>query len=1021
MPIGVNPGAAGFSDKLLVAALILGGVWSAPADASPDPANYSMESWQVQDGLPYAAVDRIVQNREGYLWLGTIGGLVRFDGAHFETFTSPLIVGPDGRNIRDLVNGPDDTLLMLPAAGGVVQLANGVFSLHPASAGMAGRELVSLFVEPDGTIWVGTLDGHVIRWKDGRMIQFGREDGLNNHIGTRPSFAMDDRKQVWIADGDFLGVYREGRLVRVNEGLASPIAVASSRSGGIWIAGRDRLMKMVNGQFTTVSAGFPWAAGAAVRDLYEDRRGGLWLGTSTRGLFRLTDGIFHSVATSDRSISSIMEDREGNLWVATAGGGIDRLNPTFATFYNTTSGLSEDVSDAVCVDRQGTVWFANRSGGIAYMTNGTISVMRFPSGRRLSAQAILADDQDRIWVGAESGLFRFARNHPEELETMNPNVQRIHVLFLSRNGDVWVAAEPASLGRFHDGQYQAFSETDGFLGQRVRTIVQDIAGTIWIGTEDGELYSWNENRFTRFTKANGLSGMPIRALLANGDGVWIGTVGGGLTLYTHGHFQTISAADGLPDDVITQILEDNHGRLWCGTRRGIFNVREQEFLDYFAGKNSRVNAVTFGKSDELSQTYSLASECQPNTWKGDDGQLWFVTQQGTLDLDANAFKPNSLPPPVFVEGLKVNDQWLATTGTVRVAPCPRKLEFQFAALSYVAPSKVRFRYQLDGVDSIWNETAQGNAVYVGLPPGKYQLHVMACNNDGVWDTNAAALPFVVLPAWWQTWWFRATSLLIFAGMVLAVGRHWANRRWQLKLERLEQQQAVERDRTRIARDIHDDLGAGLTQITLLCELARREPAEAGTQLGRISDSARQLTRDMDEIVWAVDPQHDTFAGLMDYLSAFTEDYLRVAGIRCRMDLPSNYPVARVDAEMRHNLFLALKEMLNNVVKHAHASEVWLRLRLDQKSFTLIVEDNGQGVQNVNGDTTPGSANRICSGTGLPNLQKRLGTIGGHCVVYSSPGQGTRVEMTLGLNGAVSPIVAIEPNHSPLYDKVENEI
>ena len=1008
MALGEHSKTAGLSDRLLVAVLILGGSWAASTGASPGDANYSMESWQVQDGLPYAAVDRIVQDQEGFLWLGTIGGLVRFDGAHFETFTSPLIVGADGRNIRDLVNGPDGTLLMLPAAGGVVQLAHGTFSLHPASVRMAGRQLVSLFVEPDGTLWLGTLDGHVIRWKDGRMIQFGREDGLNNRIGTRPGFVMDDQRQVWIADGDFLGVYREGRLVRVNERLASPIVLAPSRSGGIWIAGRDRLMKMVNGQFTTVSPDYPWAAGAAVRDLYEDSKGGLWLGTSTRGLFRLIHGTFQGVATSDRSISSITEDREGNLWVATAGGGIDRLNSTIARFYNTTSGLGEDVSDAVCTDRQGTVWFANRSGGVARLTNGVVSMMRFADGRRLSAQAILADNQDRIWVGAESGLFRFPGNHPETLETMNPNVQRVHVLFLSRNGDIWVAAEPASLGRFHDNQYQAFSESDGFLGQRVRAISQDTAGTIWIGTEDGELYSWTEGGFTRFTKSDGLPGLPIRGLLANGDGVWMGTVGGGLTLYAEGHFRTITAADGLPDDVITQILEDDHGRLWCGTRRGIFNVSKQDLQQFFAGKASRVNVVTFGKSDELSQTYSLASECQPNTWKDDDGRLWFVTQQGALNLDANAFKPNSLPPPVYVEDLKVNDQWLATTGTVRVAPCPRKVEFQFAALSYVAPSKVRFKYQLDGVDSDWNETSQGNAVYAGLPPGRYRLRVIACNNDGVWDTNGATLAFAVLPAWWQTWWFRGAMLLTFAGLVLAIGRHWANRRWRLKLERLEQQQAVERDRTRIARDIHDDLGAGLTQITLLCELARREPAEVATQLERISDSARQLTRDMDEIVWAVDPQHDTFAGLMDYLSAFTEDYLRVAGIRCRMDLPPNYPVARVDAEMRHNLFLALKEMLNNIVKHAHASEVWLRLRLNQSSFTLVVEDNGQGVQAVNGESMSGNANRICSGSGLPNLQKRLGTIGGHCMVHSSPGRGTRVEMTLGLNGAVSPIVAIEP-------------
>lgn len=1009
MPVGMHSRRVGLLSQLLAATLMEVGAWTVPAEPSSNPADYSMQSWQVQDGLPYDAVERIVQDRQGFLWLGTIGGLVRFDGAHFETFTSPLIVGADGRNIRDLVAGPGNTLLMLPAAGGVVQLANGVFSLHPASARMAGRQLVSLFVESDGTLWVGTLDGHVIRWKDGRMIQFGRNDGLNNRIGTKPGFAMDDQGQVWIADGDFLGVYRDGRLVRVNEGLASPIAVAPSRSGGIWIAGRDRLLKLVKGQFTIVSASFPWAGGAAVKSLYEDRDGGLWLGTSTRGLFRMAGGTFHSVATSDRSITSVTQDREGNLWAATAGGGIDRLNPTFTTFYNTASGLSEDVSDAICVDRHGTVWFANRSGGVARMTNGVVSAVQFPAGRRLSAQAILADDRDRIWVGAESGLFRFPGGHPEDLETMNPSMQRIHVLFLSRNGDVWVAGEPASLGRFHDNQYQAFSEKDGFLGQRVRAMAQDAAGTIWVGTEDGELYSWAGNRFNRFTKTEGLPGMPIRALLADADGLWIGTVGGGLTRYGHGRFQTISVADGLPDDVITQIQEDGHGRLWCGTRRGIFNLRKRDVLDFFAGRNSEINVVTFGKSDELSQAYCLASECQPNTWKDSDGQLWFVTQQGVLALAADAFKPNPLPPPVLVEGLKVNDQWLATTGAVRVAPCPMKLEFQFAALSYAAPSKVRFKYKLDGVDSVWNETAQGDAVYAGLPPGRYRLRVTACNNDGVWDTRGATLPFVVQPAWWQTWWFRGAVLLVFAGIVSAGGRYWANRRWQLKLERLERQQAIERDRARIARDIHDDLGAGLTQITLLCELARREPAETATQLERISDSARQLTRDMDEIVWAVDPQHDTFAGLMDYLSAFTEDYLRVAGIRCRMDLPPAYPAARVDAEMRHNLFLALKEMLNNVVKHARASEVWLRLRLEEKSFTLIVEDNGQGVQAANGEAAAAGADRICSGAGLSNLQTRLGAIGGRCVVQSSPRRGTRVEMTLGLNGAVSPIVAIGQN------------
>ena len=237
----------------------------------------------------------------------------------------------------------------------------------------------------------------------------------------------------------------------------------------------------------------------------------------------------------------------------------------------------------------------------------------------------------------------------------------------------------------------------------------------------------------------------------------------------------------------------------------------------------------------------------------------------------------------------------------------------------------------------------------------------------------------------------------------------ARRQYRLALARLQQQHAIERDRARIAQDIHDDLGAGLTQITLLSELARREPAEQiGPHLERISGAAREMTRAMDEIVWAVDPQHDTLNGLMDYISAYTEDFLRAAGIRCRMDLPPELPAMRVDAELRYHLFLALKEALNNVIKHARATEVWLRLRLQAGGFTLSVQDNGCGLA---APAAGGNAARLSSGHGLPNLQERLATIGGRCRVTGAPGQGTCVEMALVVNAGASPIVATRRNGS----------
>jgi signal transduction histidine kinase len=264
-----------------------------------------------------------------------------------------------------------------------------------------------------------------------------------------------------------------------------------------------------------------------------------------------------------------------------------------------------------------------------------------------------------------------------------------------------------------------------------------------------------------------------------------------------------------------------------------------------------------------------------------------------------------------------------------------------------------------------------------------------------------------MPYFYETWWFLALAGAGIVGGVAGVVRAAATRKYRRALAALEQQHAIERDRARIAKDIHDDLGAGLTQITLLSELARREPpTQAKTHLERISDSARQMTKAMDEIVWAVDPQADTLSGLVDYVSAFTEDFLRTAGIRCRMDLPAALPALHVESELRYNLFLALKEALNNIVKHAHASEVWLRLRIEPDAFALVVEDNGQGVPSTRAED---GGDRISSGHGLPNLERRLAALGGRCTIDSVPGRGTRVEMTLPVKKEASPILATGGN------------
>jgi signal transduction histidine kinase len=317
---------------------------------------------------------------------------------------------------------------------------------------------------------------------------------------------------------------------------------------------------------------------------------------------------------------------------------------------------------------------------------------------------------------------------------------------------------------------------------------------------------------------------------------------------------------------------------------------------------------------------------------------------------------------------------------------------------------VRFRYQLEGLHDNWIEVGDSRSAEFNFPrAGEYTFRVQARNNDGAWSTPAVAA-FHVLPHLYETWWFISLVTAATVAAIAAVVRSLALRRIRRELEGLERQRAIERDRTRIAKDIHDDLGAGLTHIALLSEMAK--PAaneEVQAQLGQITEVARELTTNMDEIVWAVDPQNDSLDALITYVSKFTQDYLGTAKIRCRLDVPAQLPEHQLQAEVRHNLFLAVKEVLNNILKHACATEVWMRVVIRPGAFVVVMEDNGRGLVAA-AAAESGKAGRVSSGHGLKNLERRLAAAGGQCVVASDPGRGTRVELTIPL-AAGSPELA----------------
>jgi signal transduction histidine kinase/ligand-binding sensor domain-containing protein len=1036
------------------------GVLSGLAESS----NYLIDVWDSENDLPNSTVTAIAQTPDGYMWIGTYNGLARFDGIRFVTFDPVNTPALGHARIQDLFVDESGTLWVNTYRGGLTSYRNGSFQREWQGPGefdlhtflafsssnvvvfatqfgevvrrevdsrdnkvswktftpSAGARFLYECTGAEGVLWFLSRDGHIVRFIDG---EFKELEERCRPAGTKTiTLAADRHGQVWA--GTDKGIERwdgkafENMTPTNGETALEAMLLLPTQDGGVWVLADGRMRKQLGRSWVAEAREWRgllgWASGRSM-GMHEDREGGVWFNHYGNGLFHLSpDGHYQRFTTTDGlagdRIWTWFEGREGDIWLGIDRGGLARLRERRFQVIGPAEGLSARAALSVCQDENGAMWFGTSGGGLCRWMDGEIQ--KFSVGNDASANfvfSVIARRGQGLWLSASAGEDLFLFQDGRVQRGPWDGVHGVKSLLVDKTGRVWIGTK-SGLNWWTEERRRNFTMREGGPDSAVRALAEARNGDVWCGTDGGTLYRCDGEQLQAFRPVDALAGQPIWSLLASDkdDTVWAGTFRGGLLRFKGGKFGRVTTEQGLPSDVITGLLEDGEGRLWLATHQGICQVAKSELNACLEGRSRRLDCVTYGRFDGL-PTLECSGNYQPSCWRASDGRLWFSTVKGMVSVKPRELKINPVLPPVVIEDLRVDGERQALdTAALHVRPGPTQFEFGFTALSFIAPDKVRFRYKLDGLDKDWVEAGtRRTAHYAHLPAGQYRFEVLACNNDGVWNQKGAELAFTVLPHIYETRWFLTMSALLILGAVAGAVRSATTRKYRVALARLEQKHAIERDRARIAKDIHDDLGAGLTQITLLSELARREPpGQAVPHLDRITESARQMTRAMDEIVWAVDPQHDTLNGLMDYASAFTEDFLRVAGIRCRIDVPAELPPVRLDAEMRYNLFLSLKEALNNVVKHAHATLVWLRLRFDPNRLTLVVEDNGQGFPR-NGTRETGE--RARSGHGLPNLEKRLASIGGSCTVRSEPGKGTRVELTVLLETGASPVMGTGRN------------
>jgi len=977
------------------------------ADPSQAGGRYLVDSW---NDLPQNSVISMTQTRDGYLWLGTINGLVRFDGIRSTVYdeyntpglaSTPIVSLFEDRK-GNLWIGTDTAGVALARDGKVISLGIGI--------GSKGRRLAAIGEDESGAVWLHTQDGQLWHFDEGQTNQF-------RFFAEFPS----QRRVLIVEKGGFVwaAIDRAQAAVAVKSGAAPGLTATmevpvtnrldlllASGRGGYWRLADEQIQKWHSNRLERVLAPYPWSPTMIVTAACEDREGNLVVGTQGGGLwlFDANGEATHLSTTNGLSndyVLSLLTDREGALWVGTDGGGLCRVRRQVFDTVEATRGLTvQSVSEGKRGLWIGFNYVGYGAFGVAHWTNGALD--RFGSSRGVldsSVRSVFVDRDQRVWVGTySSGLLQKQSNRFEWVVMPKASRATVFAIHQDRAGALWFGTR-AGLNGWNGSEWKSFTKQNGLPADEVRAVVDDRQGNLWVGTRGGGVSRLRDGQWTAFRKQDGLPSDDVSSLYADAEGVlWVGTFGSGLARFHEGQWARYSIADGLVANSIGYVTEDGLGYLWIGSNRGLMRAKKSALNDFARGSSKSVPLRAYGRTDGM-PTSECTFESQPAAWTTRDGKMWFSTAKGLVSIDPARIELNTNPPPVVIDSVSIDGQEqigglrARALQTVTMAAGKERVEIHYNGLNLSAPERARFKHRMEGYETAWAEVGDNRvASYSRLPPGEYRFQVTASNEDGVWNLEGAVLTLSVEPHFWQTAWFLGLVGVAVLGLVAGAVYYVSTQKLQRQLANLRQQEALEQERARIARDIHDQLGANLTQVSLLGELVESDkdhPGEVAAHAKQISQTALETSRALDEIVWTVNPRNDTLDGLVNYLCKYAQDYLAVAGLRYRLDVPPQLPNAPISPEVRHNVFLAAKEAITNVVRHAQASSAWLRLKLEPDRFTLEIQDDGRGPAGIRGE-------RAQTRNGLRNIAKRMEDVGGRFEIGPASGQGTLVRLTAPL-------------------------
>lgn len=892
---------------------------------------YSFRSWQTEHGLPANLLRSIVQSKDGHLWIATAERLARFDGIQFERVDFPKEFPYPHTGSCRLFATSDGSVWFSSAKGGLLRILDDTVTiLFPDSEAVEAPQFTQLLNAPHG----------------GVLALRGGEIWLIDGLSPKP---------LKPTDPDALASLRADLDLRARTGRIGPDGQPGSlhdQSSSVWSVSADGILTV----------------------------------TSPEGFKR---GISQQKISPDFQVTEMLEDNEGNIWVATALNGLGLFREDRVEIVNAAVGLGEGSVLAVMEDSRGRTWLANRDGGVDRIDGGSTEHFDLAPGQgKRQVSAIYEDRDGRLWVASADGpVYRWRDNQFVEHITEGVSPSQVNAIYHDNRGTIWFGGQ-LGLMRTSGRRVSHVGAEAGFPGGPVTTMSGGAGNELWVGTKDGFVLRDMDGRLATIGTPNDLRYKRVSGILvAAKDQVWVTTMGAGLFLYDGVNWHHFDRAQGIPDENLTHVVDDRLGHLWLGSSSGILRASRADLTARIKDSTAPVHWLRMDRSDGLPSRECIAGH-HPAGWRFTDGSIWFPTNLGVVRVDPSRTMVNRTPPPVFLRGVVADGvMHRISSGTLQLGPGRTRLEFLFHGLSFSSPEKVSYRTRLVGFEDSWREVGnQRLTTYDSVPPGTYHFEVLAMNGDGLQSPKVAMIDVIVKPHFWETGWFITQSSICV--ILLAGGIGWLIARGRLKrrIALLKIRNTRELERARIARDLHDELGASLTEIALLADLGAEQAAGSAFQkhLDELCHKARMLGLTLDEIVWAVNPREDTLASLLDYLASFATEFLDRAGITLRLNIATGIPDLPLDANVRHSVFLAVREAFNNIVKHSEAKSAWLDVSLSNGMLNIKVQDDGKGIDDY----------ALSRGHGLKNFQVRMQACKGDVLITRREGGGTAVTFTV---------------------------